>query len=90
MALKFPRDVTQFRRLSRDEAGISRGIGERFCANSSCQLIKKWDISRGASDKIMRNFHGFWFLALEFPRDVTQFCEFSRDEALFSLGNFQG
>lgn len=61
MALKFPRDVTQFRGLSRDEAGISRGIGERFCANSSCQLIKKWDISRGASDKIMRNFHGFWF-----------------------------
>ena len=34
------------------------------------QLKKKWGISRGDPDKIMRNFHWFWFLALEFSRSV--------------------
>ena len=33
----------------------------------------------------MRNFHGFWFSALEFLRSVTQFCGISRGEALLAL-----
>ena len=46
-------------------------IEERACGNSSSHLKKKWGISRGGPDKIMRNFHWFWFLALEFSRSVT-------------------
>ena len=35
------------------------------------------------------NFHGSWFLTLEFPatRAVTQFCRICRDESLFSKSN---
>ena len=33
----------------------------------------------------MRNFHWFWFLALEFSRGVKQFYWISRDKALFYL-----
>ena len=35
--------------------------------------------------KTLWYFHRPWFLALEFPRGVTQFCGISRREALFSL-----
>ena len=35
-------------------------------------------------EKLMWNFHGSWFLILEFPRGVTQFCWISRGESLFS------
>ena len=30
--------------------------------------------------KNLRNFHGSWFLTLEFPRGLTQFCRISRDK----------
>ena len=33
----------------------------------------------------MWNFQGSWFLVLEFPSDLTQFCEISVGGALFSL-----
>ena len=66
------------------------GVLKKACGNSRGQLKKKWGNSRGTPDEIMRNFHGFWCLALEFSRDIIQFYGLSRDEALFSLGNFQG
>ena len=31
------------------------------------------------------NFHGSWFLTLEFPKSVTQFCKVSGLKSLFSL-----
>ena len=40
--------------------------------------------SKGVQEKPMWNFHGSWFLTLEFPRDVTQFCRIFRGESLFS------
>ena len=42
-------------------------------------------ISNGDQEKIVWNFQGSWFLALEFPRDLTQFCGISRGGALFCL-----
>ena len=33
----------------------------------------------------MLNFHGSWFLALGFPRDLTQFCGISWGAALLCL-----
>ena len=42
-------------------------------------------ISRGDQEKNMRNFQRFWFLALEIPRDVIQFCVISRGGAFFCL-----
>ena len=45
---------------------------------------KKWNF-RGDQEKIVWNFHGSWFLVLETPMGVTQFCGIFRGEALFSL-----
>ena len=45
-------------------------------------------ISKGDQEKIMWNFQGPLFLALEFPRDLTQFCEISRVELCF-VRNFK-
>ena len=53
-------------------------------------LIKKQKGNyEGDQEKIMWNFQGSWFLALEFPRDLTQFCGISRGGSLFFL-EFQG
>ena len=54
------------------------------------RLIKNKVPTRGISrgddqEKIMWNFQGSWFLALQFLRDVTQFCRISRGGALFCL-----
>ena len=49
------------------------------------QGLKQSGISKGVQEKIMKNFQWSWFLALEFPRDVTQFCGISIGGALFSL-----
>ena len=35
------------------------------------------EVSSSDQEKIMWNFQGSWFLVLEFPRDVTQFCTIS-------------
>ena len=43
----------------------------------------------GDQEKILWNFQGSWFLALEFPRDVTEIFRISRGGALFCL-EFQG
>ena len=32
---------------------------------------------------IMQNFHGSWFVTLEFPRGVTQICRISRGKSVF-------
>ena len=47
--------------------------------------LKTSGISWGVQEKI-RNFHGSWFLTLEFPRSVkvTQFCRISWGESFFS------
>ena len=42
-------------------------------------------ISKGDQEQIMQNLHGFWFLALEIPMGVTQFCGISNGEASFCL-----
>ena len=49
-------------------------------------LKKEHEISGSSSDQkqIMWNFHGSWFLVLEFPSGATQFCGISKGEALFS------
>ena len=39
----------------------------------------------GNQEKIIWNFQGCWFLALEFPRDVAKICGISRGGALFCL-----
>ena len=41
--------------------------------------------SRGIQEKLMWNFHGSWFLTLEFPRAATQICRISRGKSFFSL-----
>ena len=64
---------------------ISSVIEERACGNSRSQL-KKSGISKGGQEKFVRNFHGPWFLILEFPSGVTQFCRIYRGESLFSPG----
>ena len=46
---------------------------------------KKGGISRGVQEKLMWNFHGSWFLTLEFPRGVTQTCKISSGKISFSL-----
>ena len=44
----------------------------------------KWSgICRGVQEKIMLNFRDSWFLALEFPRSVTQFYDICKGKALF-------
>ena len=40
----------------------------------------------GEQEKIMWNFQWSWFLALEFSRDLLQFCRISRGGALLYLG----
>ena len=41
-------------------------------------LIKKLSgISKGDQEKTIQSFQGSLFLALEFPRDLTQFCGIS-------------
>ena len=35
---------------------------------------KRSGISRGVQGKTDVEFHGSWFLTLEFPRVVTEFC----------------
>ena len=42
-------------------------------------------ISMTDQEKIMGNFHGSWFLALEFPSGLTHFCGISKGEAKFCL-----
>ena len=42
-------------------------------------------ISKDDQEKIMRNFQGSLFLALEFPKDLTQLCGISRGWSLFCL-----
>ena len=37
----------------------------------------------GDQERFMWNFHGSWFLALDFPKGVTQLCRISKGEALF-------
>ena len=63
--------------------GISRGIEGRADKNSRSQFLKSW-ISGGFKGKLMWNFHGSWFLTLEYPKGVTQFYGISRGENLFS------
>ena len=59
---------------------ISRGIEERSCGNSWGQLKKKWNFQGKG------NFHGSWFLTLEFPRGVKEFCKISsKGEACYFL-----
>ena len=53
------------------------------------KLLWGWDwnrsgISRSDQEKIIWNFHGSWFLTLEFPRCVAPLSGISRGEALFS------
>ena len=61
------------RREERLRAWNSRGIEKVERGNSRGQL-KRRGLSCGDQEKIMCNFHGSWFLALEFPSGVTQFC----------------
>ena len=35
------------------------------------QNQKRSEVSRGDQEKIMWNFHGSWYLAMELPRGVT-------------------
>ena len=72
------------------EAGVEdikfRGVlnEERACGNSRGQLKNG---KKGVQEKPMCNFHGSWFLTLEFPRGVKQFCKISsRGEACFLSG----
>ena len=37
----------------------------------SIKIKKEVKVSRGDQEKIMWNFHGSWFLAMELPRGVT-------------------
>ena len=46
---------------------------------------KQNGILKGDQEKIVWNFQGTWFLALEFSRDLTRFCRISRGGALFYL-----
>ena len=68
--------------------GISRGTEEFACGNSRGQLKKKWNFQgKGVQEKPMWNFHGSWFLTLEFPRGVKQFWKISsKGEACFLSG----
>ena len=43
---------------------------------------KRSEISSGVQKEIMWNFHGSWFLILEFPKSATQFCRTSKGEVL--------
>ena len=43
----------------------------------------KWNFQGWPKEKIVE-FPGSWFLALEFQRDITQFCRISRGGALLS------
>ena len=61
---------------------ISRGSEKTEWENSRDQL-KRSGNSGGDQEKIMWNFHGSWFLALEFPSGVSKSCEIFRFEALF-------
>ena len=52
--------------------------------------LKRSEISRGVQEKLMWNFHGFWFLTLEFAAGVQvshNFVEFPGVKACF-LQNF--
>ena len=49
------------------------------------RVNKKGGISRSDQEKIVWNFHGSWFLALDIPMGVTQFGRISRGEASFRL-----
>ena len=61
---------------------ISRG-SEKTEREKSRDQLKRSGNSGGDQEKIMWNFHGSWFLALEFPSGVSKSCEISRFEALF-------
>ena len=61
--------------------GISRGIEEHIEIAGITQ--KRVPFSPNQKT-IMWNFHGSWFLLLEFSRVLVQFCEISWGEALFS------
>ena len=50
---------------------------------------KRSEISSGVQEKIMWNFHGSWFLILEFPKSATQFCRTSKGEVLRVEGRGQ-
>ena len=63
---------------------FSRGFTQRVSGKFIGQLKKKW-CSMGAQEKLMRNFHGSWLVAFEFPMVATQFCIISIGESLFSL-----
>ena len=43
------------------------------------------EVFKGDQEKIVWKFQGTWFLALEFSKDLTQFCELSRSGALFYM-----
>ena len=68
--------------------GTSRGTEELACGNSRGQLKKKWNFQgKSVQEKPMWNFHGSWFLTLEFPRGVKQFWKISsKVEACFLSG----
>ena len=61
----------------------------RLCKNSRGQL-KKVEFPGVIKKKFMWNFCGSWFLILEFPRGVAQFCRISRYESFLSLGFLMG
>ena len=42
---------------------------------------KRSGISRGVLEKLMWNFHGSWFLTLQFPKGVTQFCKIASGDS---------
>ena len=46
--------------------------------------LRIWDLQRYQGSNLW-NFQGSFFLALEFPRDLTQFFGISRGLALFCL-----
>ena len=63
--------------------GISIGIEERACGNSSCQL-KKSGISRGTQGKFMWNFHETSFMTMEFQGCHTILKNFQECKIVFS------
>ena len=58
------------------------------CEDMEFQKVSKkipCGISKGDPEKRLCNFQGPWFLVLEIPRDLIQFCGISRAGVLFCL-----
>ena len=57
---------------------------ERACWKSTVQLKKKWNFQQSDQEKVMWNFHPYWYFDLEFPRCATQRA-ISKGQVFFSL-----